>query len=170
MKLSTFSLIICDPQLKDSVWKCSQIIPIIQKEGKIVFLPVQTESTIKNTPEPPSPFLRVRPDPARPQGTSCSHRGDNPTARPCWCVLGGIPLSATVICSGRRGDEDLEPHPAHADPPAIGDGHQGLVWRARGRRSRREGKVSTCLAFICHVAGVECTLVASSRPPRSCVP
>lgn len=46
--------------LKDSVWKCSQIITIIQKEGKIVFLPVRMESAIKNTPEPPSPFLLAR--------------------------------------------------------------------------------------------------------------
>lgn len=58
--------------LKDSVWKCSQIITVIQKEGKIVFLLVRMESTIKNTPEPPSPFLWVGPDPARPRGTPCS--------------------------------------------------------------------------------------------------
>lgn len=36
--------------LKDSVWKCSQIITIIQKEGKIVFLPVRMESAIKKYP------------------------------------------------------------------------------------------------------------------------
>lgn len=59
--------------LKDSAWKCSQIITIIQKEGKTVFLPVQTESTIKNIPEPPSTFLCIRLDLAWPQGTPCSH-------------------------------------------------------------------------------------------------
>lgn len=31
--------------LKGSAWKCSQIITVIQKEGKSVFLPVQTKAT-----------------------------------------------------------------------------------------------------------------------------
>lgn len=33
--------------LKYSAWKCSQILAVIQKEGKIVFLSAQTEPTIK---------------------------------------------------------------------------------------------------------------------------
>lgn len=145
--------------LKDSVWKCSQIITIIQKEGKIVFLPVQMESTIKNTSEPPSPFLcwaRSCPASRNPLQLLRGQPGDSPAARPCWSVLGGISLSATATCSGRRGDEDPEPHPVHADPPTIGNGHQGLMWRGRGRRSRREGKASTCLAFVHHVARGGC--------------
>lgn len=137
--------------LKDSVWKCSQIITTIQKEGKIVFLPVRMESAIKNTPEPPSPFLLGR-------ATSCpalrnslqplrGQPGDSPTARLCWCGLGGISQSELLLLT---------------DLPAIGDGRQGLLWRGGGGRSRREGKGLTCLAFMCHVASVGWTPVADS--------
>lgn len=42
--------------LKYSAWKCSQILAVIQKEGKIVFLSAQTEPTIKKNPSrPPLP-------------------------------------------------------------------------------------------------------------------
>jgi len=97
--------------LKDSVWKCSQIITIIQKEGKIVFLPVQMEPTIKSTPEPPSSFLWVGPDSARPREPPADAKGTAQGQSCCQALLvcfGGICLSATAICSGRRGDEDLE--------------------------------------------------------------
>lgn len=35
--------------LKCSAWKCSQILTIIQKEGRIVFLPVQMEPAVKKS-------------------------------------------------------------------------------------------------------------------------
>lgn len=54
--------------LKCSAWKCSQILTIIQKEGRIVFLPVQMEPAVKIST---SPFFRARPDPALPPGAHC---------------------------------------------------------------------------------------------------
>lgn len=152
--------------LKDSAWKCSQIITIIQKEGKIVFLPVQTESTIKNTPVPPRTFLCIWLAPGNPLQSLRGQAGDSPTARSCWCVLGGI--SVTVICSGRKGRPGATS--LLADAPTVGNDHQGLMWRGGDRRNRREGSVMSCLAFVCCVAGVGWALVAGSHPIGSCVP
>lgn len=56
--------------LKCSAWKCSQILTIIQKEGRIVFLPVQMEPAVKIS-ESTSLFLRAGPDPALPPGAHC---------------------------------------------------------------------------------------------------
>lgn len=161
-------VIVLSRNLEVSAWKYSQIITIIQKEGKIVFLPVQMEATIENTPQAPSTLLWVGPDPAwNPLQSPGGQPWDSPTARPCWCILRGISLSAATICSGRRGDKGLEPLPARADPP-VGDGHQSLMWRGRDR-SGIEGKVLNCSAFVRITVSVRWVLVAGSHPLRSWV-